>query len=89
MLIPDLNRLLREADRDRLIAAVRAAVDTAGWYSPAPEPDPGGTDQSITRSAAKAEAAEEVADAIAIALTTSVKAMKSGPPAEDSGPATP
>jgi hypothetical protein len=67
MLVPDLSRILREADRDQLAAALLAAVDTAG-YTPAPRPDCGGTDRSLARAEARAEPAREVVDAIVLAL---------------------
>ncbi|MGP3690789.1 hypothetical protein ACTVZO_39985 [Streptomyces sp. IBSNAI002] len=72
MLVPDLAHLLRAADRDRLAAAVQAAVDTVAWHSPAPKPDYGDTDMSIARSEAKAELAQDVADAVVFALSASV-----------------
>lgn len=68
MLVPDLSRMLRKAGRDQLAAALLAAVDTAGYYTPAPRPDYGDTDRSIARAEARAEAAQEVVDAIVLAL---------------------
>ncbi|MEU8763427.1 hypothetical protein [Streptomyces sp. NPDC048659] len=78
MLVPDLDRLVREADRDKLAAAVRAAVDAVAWYAPAPKPDYGDTDHSIARNEAKAELAEEVADSVVLALSASVIADPAG-----------
>ncbi|WP_327378676.1 hypothetical protein OG393_32700 (plasmid) [Streptomyces sp. NBC_01216] len=72
MLEPDLARLLRDADRDQLAAAVRAAIDAVAWYAPAPKPDYGDTDHSIACSGAKAELAEEVVDSVVLALSASV-----------------
>ncbi|MEU6405400.1 hypothetical protein [Streptomyces sp. NPDC046985] len=71
MLAPDLARLVRAADRNRLVAAVQAAVDTVAWYAPAPKPDYADTHLSIARSEAKAELAEEVVDAIVLTLSAS------------------
>lgn len=68
MLVPDLSRILREADRDQLAAALLAAVDTADYYTPAPRPDCGGTDRSLARAEARAETAREVVDPIVLAL---------------------
>ncbi|MFJ9574687.1 hypothetical protein [Streptomyces bacillaris] len=71
MLAPDLARLVRAADRNRLVAAVQAAIDTVAWYTPAPKPDYADTRLSIARSEAKAELAEEVVDAIVLTLSAS------------------
>ncbi|MFI6112698.1 hypothetical protein [Kitasatospora sp. NPDC051164] len=72
MLVPDLARLVREADRDQLAAAVQTAVDTVAWYTPASKPDYEDTDHSIARSEAKAELAAEVVDSVVLALSASV-----------------
>ncbi|MEU9256662.1 hypothetical protein AB0D66_33455 [Streptomyces sp. NPDC048270] len=72
MLAPDLPRLLHAADRDRLAAAVQAAVDALAWYSPAPKPHYGDTGVSIARNHAKAELAQDVVDAVVLALSASV-----------------
>ncbi|MER5356314.1 hypothetical protein ABT093_39100 [Kitasatospora sp. NPDC002551] len=93
MLAPDLARLLRDADRDQLAAAVRAAVDAVAWYTPAPKPDYGDTGHSIARSEAKAELAEEVVDSVVLALSASVIPDPAGAgssiaPPESPGPST-
>ncbi|MFE9428990.1 hypothetical protein ACFYNO_39275 [Kitasatospora sp. NPDC006697] len=72
MPVPDLARLVREANRDRLAAAVLAAVDAVAWYTQPPKPDYGDTDHSIARTEAKAELAEEVVDSVVLALSASV-----------------
>ncbi|MGW4890762.1 hypothetical protein ACWEQL_00610 [Kitasatospora sp. NPDC004240] len=78
MLVPDLSRLLREATPAQLVAAVKAAVDAAGWYAPAPKPDYGDTELTIACAEAKADVARDVADAVVLAL--SAAAPTSGQP---------
>lgn len=78
MLAPDLSRLVRAADRDRLVAAVQAAVDAVAWYAPAPKPDYADSRLSIARSEAKADLAEEVVDAIVLTLSASIAAAPAG-----------
>ncbi|MCM2430915.1 hypothetical protein [Streptomyces sp. RKAG337] len=75
MLVPDLSRLLREADHSRLTAAVEAAVDAVAWYAAAPKPDYGDTELSTVLSNARAEVAQEVVDAVVLALSASVKTV--------------
>ncbi len=83
MSVPDLDRLLREADRAQLIGAIKAAVDAASWYTPAPKPDYGDTDLGIACSQAKADVAQEVVDAVLIALTAAPGSLG---PESPSGP---
>ncbi|MBV9024497.1 MAG: hypothetical protein JO362_12075 [Streptomycetaceae bacterium] len=74
--------MLREADRAQLTDAVKAAVDAASWYTPAPKPDYSDTDLSIACSKAKADVAQEVVDAVLTALTATPGSADPNAPSE-------